>query len=82
MQHIHISACIVVPMMIPGNYDLKDQTLEQLADLRVWQLERVEKVTAELRSRVRESYLAGANIKTLAKKAGVTRRTIYSWLSE
>lgn len=69
-------------MMIPGNYDLKDQTLEQLADLRVWQLARVEKVTAELRERVREAYLAGGNIKTLAKKAGVTRRTIYSWLSE
>ena len=68
--------------MIPGNYDLADQTLEQLADLRVWQLERVEKVTAELRSRVREQYLQGANIKTLAKKAGVTRRTIYAWLSE
>ena len=69
-------------MMIPGNYDLKDQTLEQLADLRVWQLARVEKVTAELRERVREAYLAGTTIKTLAKKAGVTRRTIYSWLSE
>ena len=69
-------------MMIPGNYDLADQTLEQLADLRAWQLARVEKVTAELRSRVREQYLQGVSIKTLAKKAGVTRRTIYAWLSE
>ena len=69
-------------MMIPGNYDLADKTLEQLADLRVWQLERVEKVTAELRSRVREQYLQGVTIKALAKKAGVTRRTIYAWLSE
>lgn len=69
-------------MMIPANYDLADQTLEQLADLRVWQLERVEKVTAELRSRVREQYLQGVTIKALAKKAGVTRRTIYAWLSE
>lgn len=68
--------------MIPANYDLADQTLEQLADLRVWQLERVEKVTAELRSRVREQYLQGVTIKALAKKAGVTRRTIYAWLSE
>ena len=68
--------------MIPGNYDLADQTLEQLADLRAWQLARVEKVTAELRSRVREQYLQGVSIKTLAKKAGVTRRTIYAWLSE
>jgi transposase-like protein len=69
-------------MMIPGQYDLQEQTLEQLADLRVWQLERVEKVTAELRSRVREQYLQGTTIKTLAKKAGVTRRTIYAWLDQ
>ena len=69
-------------MMIPGAYDLADQTLEQLADLRAWQLARVEKVTAELRSRVREQYLQGVSIKTLAKKAGVTRRTVYAWLSE
>lgn len=68
--------------MIPGNYDLADQTLEQIADLRAWQLARVEKVTAELRSRVREQYLQGVSIKTLAKKAGVTRRTVYAWLSE
>ena len=63
-------------MMIPGAYDLQEQSLEQVADLRVWQLERVEKVTAELRSRVREQYLQGVTIKGLAKKAGVTRRTI------
>ena len=69
-------------MMIPGAYDLADQTLEQLADLRAWQLARVEKVTGELRSRVREQYLQGVTIKALAKKAGVTRRTIYAWLSE
>ena len=68
--------------MIPGNYDLHEQSLEQLADLRVWQLERVEKVTAELRTAVREEYQQGATIKALAKKAGVTRRTIYAWLSE
>ena len=69
-------------MMIPGNYDLADQTLEQLADLRAWQLARVEKVTAELRSRVRDQYREGVKINTLAKKAGVTRRTVYAWLSE
>jgi hypothetical protein len=69
-------------MMIPGNYDLKEQSLEQLADLRAFQLERVEKVTAELRSRVREQYRQGTKINTLAKKAGVTRRTVYAWLSE
>lgn len=69
-------------MMLTGTYDLQEHSLEQLADLRVWQLERVEKVTAALRSRVREQYLQGVTIKALAKKAGVTRRTIYAWLSE
>jgi len=82
VQHISVSACIVVLMIIPGNYDLADQTLEQLADLRAWQLVRVEKVTAELRSRVRDQYREGTKLSTLAKKAGVTRRTVYSWLSE
>lgn len=69
-------------MMNSGSYDLEDMTLEQLADLREWQLERLERVTAELRKRVGESYSTGMNIKTIAKKAGVTRRTVYAWLGE
>jgi transposase-like protein len=69
-------------MMNSSSYDLQDMTLSQLADLREWQLERLEKVTHNLRERVREEYEEGANIKALAKKAGVTRRTIYSWLGE
>jgi transposase-like protein len=69
-------------MMIPGTYDLQEKNLQQLADLRVWQLERLERVTNELRSKVRDEYREGANIKQLAKKAGVTRRTIYAWLEE
>jgi transposase-like protein len=69
-------------MMNSSSYDLQDMTLSQLADLREWQLERLEKVTHNLRERVREEYEAGTNIKALAKKAGVTRRTIYSWLGE
>jgi hypothetical protein len=69
-------------MMNPGSYDLEDMSLPQLADLREWQLQRLEKVTYRLRERVREDYEAGTNIKQLAKKAGVTRRTIYAWLGE
>ena len=57
-------------------------TLPQLADLREWQLERLAKVTVSLRERVKEDYEAGTNIKQLAKKSGVTRRTIYAWLGE
>ena len=69
-------------MMHPSSYDLQDMTLPQLADLREWQLERLAKVTDSLRERVQEDYEAGTNIKQLAKKAGVTRRTIYAWLGE
>jgi transposase-like protein len=69
-------------MMNPSSYDLQDMTLQQLADLREWQLERLGKVTNSLRERVREEYESGTNIKQLAKKAGVTRRTIYAWLGE
>lgn len=62
------------------SYDLEELRLDQLADLRDWQLERLEKVTGELRKRVHSQYQEGANIKALAKKAGVTRHTIYKWL--
>jgi transposase-like protein len=65
-----------------SSYELERLPLNQLADLREWQLERLEKVTRELRKRVQEEYAEGANIKALAKKAGVTRRTIYSWLEQ
>ena len=69
-------------MMNPGNYDLDSMSLQQLADLREWQLERLEKVTTALRSRVQTEYEDTANIEALAKKAGVTRRTIYAWLGQ
>jgi ubiquinone biosynthesis protein COQ9 len=62
------------------NYD--ELPLDQLADLRVWQLERLERVSQALRARVRAEYKAGDNIKHLAKKLGVTRATVYAWLSE
>jgi hypothetical protein len=68
--------------MMPGPYDLKELTLAQLADLREWQLERLEKVTTALRSRVRAEYAQGVGVKSLAKQAGVTRRTVYAWLEQ
>jgi len=55
-------------MMNPGNYDLDSMSLQQLADLREWQLERLEKVTTALRGRVQTEYEDTANIKALAKK--------------
>lgn len=62
------------------NYD--DLTLEQLGDIRAWQLERLERVSQALRARVRAEHQEGDNIQKLAKKIGVTRATIYAWLSE
>jgi transposase-like protein len=62
------------------NYD--ELPLDQLADLRAWQLERLERVSQALRARVRAEHTPGDNIKRLAKKLGVTRATVYAWLSE
>jgi hypothetical protein len=64
------------------SYDYDDMSLGQLADLRAWQLERLERVSQALRARVRAEYTEGDNIKQLAKKLGVTRATVYAWLAE
>jgi hypothetical protein len=61
-------------------YDLEELTLAKLADLREWQLERLEEVTGHLKRRVQAEYAQGAEVKALAKKVGVTRRTMYRWL--
>ena len=65
-----------------NSYDYDDMSMGQLADLRAWQLERLERVSQALRARVRAEHQQGDNIKQLAKKLGVTRATIYAWLSE
>jgi transposase-like protein len=58
-----------------------EMNMQQLADLRAWQLERLERVSEALRARVRAEHTPGDNIKRLAKKLGVTRATVYAWLS-
>jgi transposase len=65
-----------------NSYDYDDMSLGQLGDLRAWQLERLERVSQALRARVRAEHTQGDNIKQLAKKLGVTRATVYAWLSE
>lgn len=65
-----------------NRYDYEEMSLGQLADLRAWQLERLERVSQALRARVRAEYTEGDNIKQLAKKLGVTRATVYAWLAE
>jgi hypothetical protein len=61
-----------------GNYE--ELSLDQLADLRVWQLERLERVTEALKARVKAEHTQGDNIMRLAKKLAVTRATAYSWV--
>jgi transposase-like protein len=62
--------------------DYDQMNIQQLADLRAWQLERLERVSQALRARVRAEYTPGQNVKALAKKLGVTRATVYAWFSE
>ena len=61
--------------------DTDEVTLDVAADQRLWQLERLEKQTQRLVELVREEYAKGVSVQILAKRAKVTRATIYSWLS-
>ena len=62
--------------------DEGNDTLETTAQRRQFALERVDKTTRELQQHVRDQKDAGASIDSLAKRAGVTRATIYSWLQK
>jgi transposase-like protein len=55
-------------------------SLDMIADMRDWELSRLQIVTEVLRDKVREAYKEGVGVTELAKKAGVTRRTIHQWL--
>lgn len=57
-------------------------TIEQLSEVREQGLKRVDTITKVMRDQVREEHANGAPILKLAKRAGVTRPTIYAWLSE
>jgi hypothetical protein len=57
-----------------------DMTLEQLATIREYGLERVQQVTDALKERVRSDYAAGISVKRLARTANVSRGTIATWL--
>jgi len=67
-------------MMNPGNYDLESMSLQQLADLREWQLERLEKVTTALTGRVQTEYEDTANItRSLKKRALQGEQSTPGW---
>lgn len=55
-------------------------SLDMVADMRDWELSRLQIVTDVLRDKVREGYANGLGVTELAKKAGVTRRTIHQWI--
>jgi hypothetical protein len=60
--------------------DLENYSIQQLSDLRDWQLNRVQTVTEVLREKVKAEAEQGTPITILCKQAGVTRKTIYHWL--
>jgi len=62
------------------NYD--DMSVEHLASIRDYGIERVNTVTEVLKTQVRKAHDDGEEIKRLAIKANVTRPTIYSWLAK
>lgn len=61
--------------------DEPDVSLDVAADQRQWQLERLDKQTRRLVELVREEYANGVPVQTLAKRAKVTRATIYAWVT-
>jgi transposase-like protein len=60
------------------NYD--EMSVEQLATIRDYGLERLQQVTEAMKTRIRDEYEQGVSVKRLARSAGVTRRTIYLWV--
>ena len=72
---------MMVDMAFP-HHSYDDMTVSQLAQIRDYGLDRVQTVTEVMKRRVKEQAAEGAEIKKLARQAGVTRQTIYSWISE
>lgn len=59
---------------------IAQHSLDMVADMRDWELSRLQIITDVLRDKVREGYANGMGVTELAKKAGVTRRTIHQWI--
>ena len=63
------------------NIDTRD-TIDTVAQRRTFALERVDQLTAELILYVKDEAANGTSEVELAKRAGVTRRTIRNWLGK
>jgi DNA invertase Pin-like site-specific DNA recombinase len=57
-----------------------NQTLEIVAERRQWRLDQLEQTTELLAIMVREAYTDGMEVSELARKARVSRPTIYRWI--
>lgn len=65
------------------NYDNEGHlTLDIVAERRRWQLEQLEKNTETLADFVRDEAAKGTEISNIAKRAGVSRPTIYRWIGD
>lgn len=58
------------------------ETLDTIAQRRMWSLERTEQLTGELIRAVNDEASQGVTEVELARRAGVTRRTIRNWLGK
>lgn len=67
--------------MIPSA-EITDVSLDVAADQRQWRLEQLEKQTRQIAQLVREEHAKGEPVQRLARRAKVTRATIYSWLRD
>ena len=62
--------------------DEGNETLDTIAQRRQFALERVEQLTGELVRAVNDEAANGVTEVELARRAGVTRRTIRNWLGK
>ena len=60
--------------------DDRGETLETVAERRAWRLDQLEQTTELLAIMVRDAYVEGMEITELAKRARVSRPTIYRWI--
>lgn len=64
------------------NIDEGHETLETIAQRRQFARERMDQLTSDLILRVADEAANGVTEVDLAKRAGVTRRTIRNWLGK
>ena len=71
--------CIVLDM---DYREYEEMPLEQLTVIREHALDRVNRVTEAMKVQVRAEHLKGVPVKKIARKANVSRPTVYAWLAE